>query len=79
MIMNNILVPKINIVLKRTNNRIIGNFEEMMTFLRNKHNNYEWIIFDDSDPKWKNMINTIQLFSAAKLYLLALMVLDYQI
>ena len=65
--MNNILVPKINIVLKRTNNRIIGNFEEMMTFLRNKHNNYEWIIFDDSDPKWKNMINTIQLFSAAKL------------
>ena len=30
--MNNILVPKINVVLKRTNNRIIGNFEEMMTF-----------------------------------------------
>lgn len=65
--MNNILVPKINVVLKRTNNRIIGNFEEMMTFLRNKYNNYEWIIFDDSDPKWKSMTNTIQLFSSAKL------------
>jgi hypothetical protein len=65
--MNNILVPKVNVVLKRTNNRIIGNFEEMMTFLRNKYNNYEWIVFDDSDPKWKSMTNTIQLFSAAKL------------
>ena len=65
--MNNILVPKVNVVLKRTNNRIIGNFEEMMTFLRNKYNNYEWIVFDDSDPKWKSITNTIQLFSAAKL------------
>jgi hypothetical protein len=65
--MNNILVPKVNVVLKRTNNRIIGNFEEMMTFLRNKYNNYEWIVFDDSEPKWKSMTNTIQLFSAAKL------------
>tara|TARA_B110001452_G_scaffold85760_1_gene70092 strand:- start:6 stop:4607 length:4602 start_codon:yes stop_codon:yes gene_type:complete len=65
--MNNILVPKVNVVLKRTTNRIISNFEEMMTFLRNKYNNYEWIVFDDSDPKWKSMTNTIQLFSSAKL------------
>ena len=65
--MNNILVPRANVVLKRTNNRIIGNFDEMMTFLRNKYNNYEWIVFDDSDPKWKSMTNTIQLFSSAKL------------
>jgi len=65
--MNNILVPRVNVVLKRTNNRIICNFEEMMTFLRNKYNNYEWIVFDDSDPKWKSMTNTIQLFSSAKL------------
>ena len=65
--MNNILVPKINIVLKRTNNRIISNFDEMMNLLQTKYNNYEWIVFDDSDPKWKSMTNTIQLFSSAKL------------
>jgi len=65
--MGNIIVPKVNVVLKRSNNKIISNFDVMMTFLRKKYSNYEWIVFDDKDPQWKNMKNTIQLFSMAKL------------
>ena len=59
---NNILVPKINIIIK---NEKIENFEYMIKYIKEKYGNYEWIIYDKEE--YKSIFNKIQIFSVAKL------------
>ena len=56
---NNILIPRINILIKDQ----INNIEEIYSVLKNKYKN-PWVIFDKNDY---NIIKTIQLFSQANL------------
>ena len=64
---NSVCVPRVNILIKKNNNRIIQNFDDVYNLLKTNYSNYEWIVFDSEDEIYKNSIKTIQLFSQANL------------
>ena len=64
---NSVFVPKINILIKRNNNKIISNIEEIYNLLKTNYSNHQWIVFDSEDEICKNSIKTIQLFSQANI------------
>ena len=63
---NNVCVPRINILIK-SNKNMINNFDNIFDLLKNKYNEYQWIVFDSEDDIFKNVVKTIQIFSQANL------------
>ena len=64
---NNVCVPRINILIKNNNKNMINNFDNIFDLLKNKYNQYQWIVFDSEDDICKDVVKTIQIFSQANL------------
>ena len=64
---NSVCVPKINILIKSNTNNIISNFDNMYNLLKENYSDYQWIIYDETNQVFNDIIKTIQLFSQANL------------